>query len=558
MKYKNLTLIFIIITITLCEIKIKITQATSPPVLMTPSGPPSTPSPSAPPPPTPSPPIPPPTPPPSPSPTPPHPPLSTLIPIPDYIGTFGSAIEISNDFAVIGSYTATYNPCGSCGTATIWHYSLGSWNFLSILKSYDGTIGDNFGRSVAISSSPLRAVIGSIYHSINSTMGAGAVYIFEPHPTNLSNWINTTQLTSPLPEATGYFGCSIALSSTYIIIGEVNKNVGFVDNGAAHIFSYQNSSWIYLKQLIASDPHNYDAFGSSVAIDNDIILISSLNGDSMIVDSGAAYIFGQNTGGTNNWGFATKIVSPIPIASSSFGGSLILSNDFAFIGQFGSDSVYGFSRNNGGIDNWGFSANISNPIGQVGINFGYGIAIQETTMQESNMIIGGPWANGRSGIVQVLQSSNKINWNSMYIIYNSDTMGSDYFGYSVAMDNNHVMIGVPYKNFNVGQVYYMELPNPSMSPRNELQLILLIIVISSIIIGSSIGIIIAISKRHKKGDNRGSDDLLEFSSHKDMNFIDIHGPNQPKKRRSSLESGSSIATSSTQYSNVTISSIEST
>ena len=155
-------------------------------------------------------------------------------------------------------------------------------------------------------------VIGCPFEG-NGGAGSGAADVYVR---NGSSWPQTVSLKAPTPQPQDHFGEAIAVSGDTIVVGapdEDSKAAGVNGDesddslsgaGAAYVFVRSGTTWSQQAYLKASNPGTNDAFGSSVAITGDTIVIGALGEDSSgigvdgIVDnaapsSGAAYVFGR-------------------------------------------------------------------------------------------------------------------------------------------------------------------------------------------------------------------------------------------------------------------------
>ena len=82
----------------------------------------------------------------------------------------------------------------------------------------------------------------------------------------------------------------------------------------------------------ASDAAASDYFGYAVAVSGDIALVGAIYNDDAGVDSGSAYIYERNEGGTDNWGQVAKFVASDAAASDEFGSAVAVSGDIALVG----------------------------------------------------------------------------------------------------------------------------------------------------------------------------------------------------------------------------------
>jgi len=101
-------------------------------------------------------------------------------------------------------------------------------------------------------------------------------------------------------QAGDLFGCSVAISGDYAIVGAYREDGGAGDPlsfaGAAYIFHRTgDNTWDSGVKLVASDAQAYDWFGVSVAISGDYAIVGAYGDEDGAGDQrtgpGAAYIF---------------------------------------------------------------------------------------------------------------------------------------------------------------------------------------------------------------------------------------------------------------------------
>ena len=131
-----------------------------------------------------------------------------------------------------------------------------------------------------------------------------------------------------------HFGNSVAISVNSVLIGEYFKTVGGLglsnNTGSAYLFDISGN---LLQTIDNPEPDNFDAFGESVAIDGDSLLIRS---DGNHGDASRADLF------DSNGNLLQSIDNPIPISSDdTFGYSVALKDNNFVIGKIvGSAYVY--------------------------------------------------------------------------------------------------------------------------------------------------------------------------------------------------------------------------
>lgn len=203
---------------------------------------------------------------------------------------------------------------------------------LSALKASDGSGGDNFGKSVAISNDYV--VVGAPKNNEN-----GKVYIFDPLTSEV------LQLIASDGEKKDKFGHSVAISNDFVVVGAHRKNENGKNSGSAYIFNATTGEEVH--KLIPSDGTENDQFGLCVAISRDLVVIgahwsirnSNIEG---YENSGSAYIFNATNGEQ-----LFKLKASDVTANDKFGKSVAISNNLVVVGTNNLGSAYIFSATTG-------------------------------------------------------------------------------------------------------------------------------------------------------------------------------------------------------------------
>jgi len=210
------------------------------------------------------------------------------------------------------------------------------------LTASDAAAGGAFGSTVAIFGDT--AVVGTSDRGQLADR-PGSAYIFERDERGPDNWGQVKKLTASNPAVDDNFGTVAIFGDTVIVGAMLERVVG--RSGAAYIFQRDQGgrgNWGEVVKLIPSDASPDDVFGWSVAISNDLAIVSAVNendpvaGDQVFTGSGAAYVFGRDVGGANNWGEMLKITAPDATLEDFFGASVALSGNRALIGSVGHDN----------------------------------------------------------------------------------------------------------------------------------------------------------------------------------------------------------------------------
>ena len=137
-----------------------------------------------------------------------------------------------------------------------------------------------------------------------------------------------------------YFGWGVAISGDTAIVGAPQDHHDGGGSGSVYIF-YRNhegtGNWGQVKKLTTSDAATTSAFGRYIAIDGDTAIVGAHLNDFNGTDSGSAYIFSRDHGGTDNWGQVKKITAADGAAGDNFGLSVSLSGDLAIVGAYSDD-----------------------------------------------------------------------------------------------------------------------------------------------------------------------------------------------------------------------------
>ena len=271
-----------------------------------------------------------------------------------------------------------------------------------------------------------------------------------------------------------YFGISVSISGNYAVVGAYHNSTdaaganSLFQAGAAYIFKKDPGNpdnWYQVKKIVASDRTVNDAFGCSVSISGDYVIVGAYSnstdaaGANSLAAAGAAYIFKQNQGGADNWGQVKKIVASDRTASNSFGSSVSISGDYVIVGApynatdaSGAHSLnvagsaYIFKQSQGGVDNWGQVKKIVALDRAVLSYFGYSISIS------GNYAIVGAIGNATdatganslfdAGAAYIFKQSQGgvDNWGQVKKIVASDRTANNKFGFSISISDNYAIV----------------------------------------------------------------------------------------------------------------------
>lgn len=235
------------------------------------------------------------------------------------------------------------------------------------------------------------------------------------------------------------FGFSIAIDGNYAVIGASGDDIGMGDDlGTAYIFIRSGSNWSQQATLFAGDATAQDYFGSSVAISGNTVVIGAPGDDS---DKGSAYVFVRTNA---SWSQQTKLTVSAGLANHRFGTSVGISGNYAIVGAPGENKAYIFERVG---TNWTAETPFSKPAGS---SFGNAVAISGTyAIVGANTSSVGIYA--QQGLAYIFErSASTAIWSQTTTLTANDGDHSDYFGSSVAISSSYAVVGASRDEGNNG------------------------------------------------------------------------------------------------------------
>ncbi|MBI5100540.1 MAG: chitobiase/beta-hexosaminidase C-terminal domain-containing protein [Nitrospirae bacterium] len=309
------------------------------------------------------------------------------------------------------------------------------------LVAADGAGNDYMGHSVAASGDIV--VVGAK----GDATKPGAAYVYYRNQGGADLWGQVKKLVASDGVADDAFGVSVAISGDIIVVG---ANRDDTSRGAAYIY-YRNEggadNWGQKKKIAASDAVNYDNFGISVGIYSDIIVVGAYKHTVSATDDGAAYLYYRNEGGADNWGEKKKIVASDPATTDNFGNSVSISGDIVVIGASQHNVVVGgnnrgaayvFYRNEGSVNNWGQKKKLTASDGADSDYFGTSVSVYGNTI-----VVGAKGDNSNRGAAYVYYRDQGAanQWGEKKKLTASDGASSDNFGTSVSISGDTIVIG---------------------------------------------------------------------------------------------------------------------
>ena len=204
-----------------------------------------------------------------------------------------------------------------------------------------------------------------------------------------------------------------------------------------------------IAKLTASDGVAGDLFGHSVAVDGDTAVVGAYEDES---EKGAAYVLAKDSSGA--WSQVAKLTASDGEAGDIFGWSVAVDWDTVVVGARYDDSAYVFTKPGTGWATATETAKLTASDGVVGDWFGQSVAVDGDT------VVVGASEDGGSGSAYVFTKAADSVWTDATQtakLTASDGDDFDEFGKSVAVDGDTAVAGAP-NNDGYGSAYVFIKP----------------------------------------------------------------------------------------------------
>jgi len=371
---------------------------------------------------------------------------------------FGYSVALSGDTAVIGAFKDDDPILGvDAGSAYVFTRSEKVWRQQAKLTAMDGAADDTFGGNVVISGDTI--VIGAMRDDdIGEDSGSAHVYT-----RSKGIWSHQTKITAANGAKGDAFGQSLALAGDTLIIGtprdDSNNNEDGKDTGSVYVFTRIGTSWQQQAKLTADDGAAGDLFGISVALSGDTILVGADLHDAIAPNAGAVYVY-TRTG--NTWSQQAKLTAADGGETDIFGVRVALSGDTALISaRRDDDDVMGVDAGSAYVfsrsgTTWHQQEKLTAPDGIADDRFGRSVAVFGDTALVGAMFRDDKGEN--SGSAYLFKRYGE-NWMYKAKLTADDGAANDVFGWSVAISGDTAIISANRDDDNgneSGSVYIFE------------------------------------------------------------------------------------------------------
>jgi len=223
------------------------------------------------------------------------------------------SIAVSDDIIVAGTWEEeSTSGILKAGSVLIYERSGGVWDHTATLTPSDLENFMEFAASVAVSGNFI--VAGAPYEDADAEEpdGRSAAYVFEKIG---GTWVETTKFTSNESYGGGFFGFSVAIYGSTIVVGHPERGY--------KVYVYENLGGTWAETAVLEGEGN-DSFGYSVSIYENAIAVGAIY-------TGKVFVF-ERADANSSWD-QTAVLQPCEL-TDPFGYSVAIDNGGVAVGSF--------------------------------------------------------------------------------------------------------------------------------------------------------------------------------------------------------------------------------
>ena len=289
----------------------------------------------------------------------------------------------------------------------------------------DGAPSDGFGASIDVDG--LTVVVGAPWDSDtdSAVLFHGSAYVFEA---NGSSWIESQKLLSQDGASESFFGHSVALDGSTIVVGAPwhdRPAEGRVMVGSAYVFEKIAGTWTRVATLTAgADSAAFDYFGHSVSIDGSTIVVGSPGDGSA---TGSVHVFEKAAG---IWVEVDRLLPPGGSGGERFGAAVSVSSGSIAVGASGASKAYLYRRT-------GSTWQVADELFSTARGFAASISIGD-----DRMAAGAPGDRLETAGELHLFEELEV-WAAVGALSGQDSVPGDRHAASTALDGHWALVGSP-------------------------------------------------------------------------------------------------------------------
>jgi hypothetical protein len=236
-------------------------------------------------------------------------------------------------------------------------------------------------------------------------------------------------------------------------------------------------NWGELQKRTAASGVDYDNFGNSVSIEGRYMFVGAEARNGSGTRLGAVYRFETIAG--DHWTEHSPVITAGDAADwDLFGHSVSLNGDTLAVGAHGVDgsdtnqgAAYIFYKDQGGTDSWGeVKKLVASDAGDSDF-FGYSVSISGDTVVVGAYREDGTGADRGAAYVFDRNNGGADNWEEVKKLTASDAANGDYFGHSVSISGDTIAVGAYSKGTDQGAVYVFDRNNGGTDNWGEVKIL---------------------------------------------------------------------------------------
>ena len=357
---------------------------------------------------------------------------------------FGESVAISGDGKVVIVGNTSDDSGGTANNGRVWVFSGDGWDAVTTLVG-DPNTDYAFGHRIEVTSDGSTIFVSDYYDS-TAISNAGVVYKFDG-----VGWGTRTKLGPPVPQATGRFGYSMALSrdDSTLVVGEPGWDDAVPTSDVGRVYAFSGTDWATVTALDTSSPEAGAQMGLNAAVSSDgsIVVAGSYQKDSGGNQEGAIDIFYGSS-----WGSSVIRQEATPASTDNYGRSVgVLPNGDIVASYVGGWGRLGKVEVLDATDTWTTRTDVTDQVQQHPYSWSSFPTFDQMVRSSSTglAIIGHEYwsANGSSSQGRAYIFDTTDDWKLVYELERPADIGtSDYFGFAVAIsdDGNYAVVGARY------------------------------------------------------------------------------------------------------------------
>jgi hypothetical protein len=245
---------------------------------------------------------------------------------------FGKAVGLSGDQIAVGCFLDD-DLATNAGSVYIFSLNEGNPVFIQEFSPIDAKAYDQFGNYLSIKND--RMIVG-VPEKKDKGEKSGCAYVFKQGQDGI--WEQESKLLPDDLSPGDEFGQSVFIGNSLLAVGAYKQDVNGENSGAVYIYNYNSSEWNLVQKIIPPDNQEGDHFGNAVYMDENLLAIGAYFDDDNGSKSGSVYLYKWLNG---QFEFKSKLISSDGSFGDAFGSSVAIDSNFLLVGAY-ADSDKGF------------------------------------------------------------------------------------------------------------------------------------------------------------------------------------------------------------------------